>query len=315
MAETNSTSLPDYVIDRDKRANAAGVTLEKRRLSSKGKLTSWYRGTTDQLAGAGMITDPKRVKQSSAKKNISFCGATYVFHPVGYIHDKLTRMGEDDLRLSISNEPIPIDTAEIKGGIKVYWFTEAFERGPAKIFVAPDCKTLIDAGIAPADINEENWMRARLWNDEKSEWENPTIWHVREDSGLICFETYPEIQARLAQQERDKGKFNFSNVEDFREWLVEFNVFYPERCLERYACIETKGGEIYELPKAARDALEAAWLNLRRVVENMQINVRNAPNPQQARLTKALRNVPAAKADTGFQNLMRRITSAQGASE
>ncbi len=197
---TGSTALPDYVQERNARALDAGITLEKQQINSSGRLTSWYRGTPEQFVRAGIASDRAALERAGS----SFSSAMRVFSPLRHaFHATLHRLAMGELRLIVANERLPVETAVIKAGIRVYWYERGWAHRPTlvKVFVAGTRSTLVAAGVAPRKIlsmDIEHYTHGHGVHARRE-----TLWRIDEDhSGSVLYQTYPAAMAKSAAARR-----------------------------------------------------------------------------------------------------------------
>ena len=217
MSPTQSTTaLPDYLEARNKTALEAGLVIEKQKLATSGKLTSWYRGTIEQFARSGLLLDAEAVQRSRRQTITCFSTLLHVYSPLRHaFHVTLYRVCADELRLVVANERLPVDVAIVRGGIKVYWYERgwAHRRTLVKVFVAATRSELVENGVAPHKILSADSERRALGNGPKARRE--LLWRLEEDrSGAVLLETYPAVIARAASRVR---WFEGSEVPSVRE--------------------------------------------------------------------------------------------------
>ena len=204
MSRTPSTTvaLPDYVEDRNARARDAGLTVEKQKAATPGKLTTWYRGTLEQFARSGMLTDPEAVRRSPRQTINCFATLLYIYSPLRHAyHTTLYRLGSDELRLVVSNERLPVETAVVRGGIRVYWYERgwAHRRTLVKVFVGATRRELVECVTAPRKILTDDCDYSPVGHGPKARRE--LLWRIEEDrGGVVMFETYPAAIARAASR-------------------------------------------------------------------------------------------------------------------
>ena len=218
LSRTPSTTftLPDYLEERNTRALAAGLVIEKQKLATPGKLTTWYRGTVEQFCRSGMLLDGDAVRRSRRQTITCFATLLYVFSPLRQaFHLTLYRVGGDELRLVVSNERLPVDVAVIHGGIKVYWFERGWthRRTLVKVFAAATRAELVEACVATRAILAADSESRAVGHAPKARRE--LLWRVQEDrGGAVLLETYPAAIARAAAR---GAVFEGSRVPPMRE--------------------------------------------------------------------------------------------------
>lgn len=197
---STTTALPDYLEERNARATAAGLTIEKQKLASPGKLTTWYRGTIEQFTRSGLLLDAEAVRRSNRQTITCFPTLLHVYSPLRHaFHVTLYRVGPAELRLVVSNERLPVDTAVIRSGIKVYWYERgwAHRRTLVKVYVATTRTELVESGVAPRTILSDDSEHRPVGHGPKARRE--LLWRIEEDrGGAVALETYPAAIARAA---------------------------------------------------------------------------------------------------------------------
>lgn len=197
---STTTALPDYLEDRNARALEAGLILEKQKLASAGKLTTWYRGTIEQFTRSGLLVDAEAIRRSTRQTINCFSTLLHVYSPLRHaFHVTLYRVGPEELRLVISNERLPVDVAVIRGDIKVYWYERgwAHKRTLVKVYVGTTRVELVECGVATRKILTDDSEHRPVGHGPKARRE--LLWRVEEDrDGAVLLETYPAAIARAA---------------------------------------------------------------------------------------------------------------------
>lgn len=201
MSRTPSTAvaLPDYLEDRNTTALAAGLAIEKQKITA-GKLTTWYRGTIEQFSRSGLLLDAEAVRRSNRQTITCFSTLLYVYSPLRHaFHATLYRVGPDELRLVISSERLPVDAAVIRSGIKVYWYERgwAHRRTLVKVYVGATRAELVESGVAARNVLTDDSEHRPVGHGPKARRE--LLWRLEEDrGGAVLLETYPAAIARAA---------------------------------------------------------------------------------------------------------------------
>lgn len=217
MSLTPSTlALPDYVESRNARARAAGLCIEKQKCAVGGKLTTWYRGTLEQFARSGLLTDAEAVRRSPSRTITCFASLLDVYSPLRQaFHATLYRVGAGELRLVVSNERLPVDVAVVRNGILVYWYERGWtqRRTLVKVYVAHTRQELVEAGVASRRILQEDAEYRPVGQGPRSRRE--LLWRVTEErNGCVLLETYPAAMTRADYRTR---AFEGSAVPPVRE--------------------------------------------------------------------------------------------------
>jgi len=212
----STTTLPDYLDARNAAAHEAGLVIEKQKLATSGKLTSWYRGTIEQFARSGLLIDADAVRRSQRQTITCYSTLLHVYSPLRHaFHVTLYRVSSEELRLVVSNERLPVDVAIVRGGVKVYWYERgwAHRRTLVKVFVAATRMELVEGGLAPHRILSDDSEYRPTGTGPKARRE--LLWRLEEDrSGVVLLETYPTAIARAAWRARG---FEGSQVPSVRE--------------------------------------------------------------------------------------------------
>jgi hypothetical protein len=211
-----TTVLPDYLEARNAAALSAGLAIEKEKVASSGKLTTWDRGSIGQFERSGLLIDADAVRRSQRQTITCYSTLLHVYSPLrNAFHVTLYRVSADELRLVVSNERLPVDAVVIRDGIKVYWYERgwAHKRTLVKVFVAATRQELVESGVASHRILAANTEYVPIGNGPKARRE--LLWRVDEDrGGAVLLETYPAAIARAAW----KGRcFEGSNMPPVRE--------------------------------------------------------------------------------------------------
>lgn len=200
----NTTVLPDYLEERNARAIAAGLVIEKQKLATSGKLTTWYRGSVEAFARSQLVTDADAVRRAGSRTITGFGALLNVYAPLRHaFHATLYRVGGEQLRLVVSNERLPVDAAVIRDGILVYWYERGwtYNRTLVKVYVAGTREELIEARVATRRILTNNAEYRPVGYGPKARRE--LLWRLGEEpGGAILFETYPGAIARAESRAR-----------------------------------------------------------------------------------------------------------------
>jgi hypothetical protein len=286
----------------------AGLSIECCK-SLRNKLVTRYRGRLADYVKAGFISNPDRIMKSKAKVRYYDRCCDGIFHPVG-ASPTLRRMGDDDYRMSFT-EDLPIDSADMGNGVRLYWFQRQWTykgksfREMKKIFIAKDCETLIRAGVAGTEIKrDDGYHIERRYVTEGGNSHSVELWTIRKDRrGFVRYTVYPENLARKQRHEAERNLAEFEQPDEWLEQKEDWLCRMVEVVLGEQSAVNTKGGSRYSLRQAdvtaVRCEIEAAIQRIRDIGVKVTL-----PHRQNGPAVKDDR-VESAGSDDRFQKFMR----------
>jgi hypothetical protein len=297
--------LPGYIAERNRRADAAGLLLEKqgRRDSF---LSSWYCGSETQFRSAHLMRIPLGFTFPSkigARK--LFCVRVYCpAEPHAELKCTIAKIGEDRYRLAILNELMPVAWRMIGGRIEVYKFCDLREganSGPATVYIGP-LAALQAAGIAPPEAGHEHHsepgeLHAHLWQCQALE------------GTRHRFVVYHEAEARAHAQEEERGRSNFRNPEQYQDWLLEV-VAASVGMIRRQLRVKTKRRFVYTVPARTLRELEAHFARIRKTLARTEILAEKEDVRAESQRAETRRAALAALRDPHFQRFLGHATTA-----
>jgi hypothetical protein len=291
--------LPAYVDERNRRADAAGLLLEKL-LRRDALLSTWYSGTEAQLRSARLMRMPLGFVFPAKVGSRKICSVR-VFCPAeshAELKCSVTKTADDRYRLAIVNELMPVAWHTLGGRIDVYKYCDLRDganSGPATVYVAP-LAALQAAGIAPAEAEHEHHsepgeLRAHLWESQPI------------DGGRHRFVVFHEAEARAHAQEEERGRSDFRTPEQYQDWLLEI-VAASIGMIRRQLRVKTKRRYIYSVPSRTLKELEAHFARLRKIVGRSEILVQKEDVRGETRRAEVRRAALDALRDAEFQRFL-----------
>jgi hypothetical protein len=296
--------LPDYVDERRARAAEAGLVLEKQ-TRRQSMLSSWYSGSEAQFRAATFLRIsaafkfPVRIGGRKLYSLPVFCPAA----PRAELKCTIAKTGDDQYRLAIVNEIMPVSWRLLGSKIEVYKYCDLHEgsnRGPATVYVGP-LNALQAAGIAPPDAEQQlkrdvNAQRVCLWQAQPIE------------SGRHRFVVHHEAEAKASAEDEERGRSNFKNPEQYQDWLLEV-VAASIGMIRRQLRAKTKKRYIYTVPARTLKELETHFARLRKTIARSEVLVEKEDvraEEQRAALRSA---ALAAMRDADFQRFLGKATT------
>ena len=303
-ARESLSHLPVYIDERNRRAGAAGLTLEKQ-TRREAFLSTWYSGTEQQFRSARLMhmalgfVFPARVGSRKLFCVRVFCPAA----PHAELKCTVAKIGEDRYRLAIVNELMPVAWRTLGGKIDVYKYCDLREganSGPATVHVGPFA-ALQAAGIAPPEAEHENHsdageLRTHLWQCQGVE------------GGRHRFVVYHEAEARARAQEEERGRSNFRNPEQYQDWLLEV-VAASIGMIRRQLRVKTKRRYVYTVPARTLKELEAQFARLRKTLVRSEILVEKEDVQAENQRAELRHATLAAMRDPDFQRFLGQATT------
>ena len=291
--------LPAYIDERNRRADGAGLLLEKL-LRRETLLSTWYSGTEAQIRAARLVrmplgfTFPSKVGSRKICSVRVFCPA----EPHAELKCTVTKVADERYRLAIQNELMPVAWHTLGSRIEVYKYCDLRDGpngGPATVYLGP-LASLQAAGIAPAEAEHEHHsepgeQRAHLWQCQAI------------DGGRHRFVVFHEAEARAHAQEEERGRSNFKNPEQYQDWLLEV-VAASIGMIRRQLRVKTKRRYVYSVPSRTVKELEAQFARLRKIVARAEILVEKEDVRGETQRAELRRAALDALRDADFQRFL-----------
>lgn len=185
-----STSLPEYVLERNQAALAAGLTIE-RQTTSRGYLKTWFRGSEAQWRRSPFCFRAKPF----TKSGMGSWGDFEIFSADRHLRFDVKLRPEGDFRGSIPTEKLPTGTTHLGKGIVRYEMAkEQHRQRYGYLAYLGEPSALIDSKIAPPEILETDEMR----DESSTTGYVPLIWQrsILPD-GRYCFFDLAESERAL----------------------------------------------------------------------------------------------------------------------
>ena len=235
-----SVELPDYVILRNKQAQAAGLRIEKQ-IQSDGRLTTWYRGTEAQWRASPFCQrDPARPfpRKSTMTTGFRCFGLSRGGFDIRVVSDS-------EFRGTLAKEKLPNWTEHLDGGITAY----GMDGGAVVAYLGTKAE-LISRKIAPPLIETESWEYAKLKDRFYS---GPMIWTCDDlDDGRCLYRDHVKTREEIAREEADRHKVNFESPSQMLAASVRIIRAIVSGQIDVMAAAETKSGKLFAL---TRDSL------------------------------------------------------------
>lgn len=290
--------LPAYIAQRNRRADAAGLLLEKT-LRRDGFLSTWYTGTEAQFRAARLMrmplgfTFPTKI---GARKILSvrvFCPA----EPHSELRCTIAKATGERYRLAVVNELLPVAWHAL-GRIEVYKYSDLREgpnAGPATVFIGP-LAGLQAAGIAPPEASHER--ESEPGELHAASWQCQAL-----DGGRHRFVVYHEAEARAHAQEEERGRCNFRSPEQYQDWLLEV-LAASIGMIRRQLRVKTKRRYVYSVPARTLKELEAQFARLRKTIARSEILIEKEDVRAETQRAEMRRASLAALRDADFQRFL-----------
>lgn len=291
--------LPGYVNERNAQAVEAGLRID-RQSRKGGVLSTWYCGSEAQFRAFKLLripatfAFPARIRGRKLLALAVFSPAT----PAAELKCTIAKAGDDQYRLAVANEVMPVSWRSLGRSIAVYKYTELKEgpnAGPATVYVGPFA-SLASAGIAPPEAARE--ARAEAGNQRLPLWQSQPL-----PGGRHRFVVYHEAEARASAQDEERGRSNFKNPEQYQDWLLEV-IAASIGMIRRQLRVKTKRRFVYTVPAKTLKELEAHFAKLRRTVVKSEILVEKEDVRAEAQRAELRRAALAAMRDAQFQRFL-----------
>ena len=291
--------LPDYIDERNRYADEAGLTIEKR-ARRQGRLSTWYGGSEAQFRAARLLRIPPGFnfpQKIGGRRLFSlpvFCPAA----PRAELKCSVVKTGGDRYRLAVMNELMPAAWRALGSRVAVYKYTELREganTGPATVYIGPFA-ALRAAGIAPPEAERESQSetaesRSHLWQAQAL------------PGGRYRFVVYHEAEARARAQDEERGRSNFKTAEQYQDWLLEV-VAASIGMIRRQLRVKTKRRYIYTVQSRALKELEAHFARLRKTIARAEIVTEKEDVRAEEQRAELRRAALEAMRDAEFQRFL-----------
>ena len=298
-ARESLSHLPTYIDERNGRADAAGLHLDKL-VRRESLLSSWYSGTEAQFRSARLMrlplgfAFPAKVGSRKICSVRVFCPA----EPNAELRCTIGKIAEDRYRLAVLNELMPVAWHTLGGRIDVYKYCDLRDganSGPATVYLGP-IAALQATGIAPPEalhehLSEPGELRAHLWQCQAI------------DGGRHRFVVFHEAEARAHAQEEERGRCNFRNPEQYQDWLLEV-VAASIGMIRRQLRVKTKRRYVYSVPARTLKELEAQFARLRKTIARSEILIEKEDVRAESRRAELRRAALDALRDAHFQRFL-----------
>lgn len=215
-------NLPDYLQERMSRAMASGLYIKRFKLIDN-SLSLTFDGLPDQYLKSGFVTDEAAfLRFIESKRKNAYCPWRYLnFYTAGFGgFPLLTRRDNGLFRVTIGKEPVPDETEQITGRVKMFRFLNAqtaYDGEIVHVYVGPDRDSLMEAKVAPEAIKNREWWRG-VNNDKQGE----IIWSVNEAYGMVYLYRYVTREQQAWREEDDLRKRSFKSPEDYSHMMSSF---------------------------------------------------------------------------------------------
>lgn len=289
----DADELPDYVIERNRAALAAGLAVERQEFIGD-RLTTWYRGTEAQWrvsAFCRRTPDRPFTRKSVMRSNFSCFGIEHAYLEVRAVSDA-------EFRGTIANEQLPTWTERVTDGITAY----GMDAMGAIAYVGAKA-TLISRGIAPPEVAAESWGRAEHPSGFGS---GPVVWNCYDrPDGRCLFLDYVATREQVARERADKGKYPYESGSKMLAAWANTTEVVVNSCRAQFARVETIGGKVFTVTRDSLESVEGAIDDLIDAIRCAQVIEREA-NPAGPELRARASN---AHADTGFRAFLAQLSA------
>lgn len=291
--------LPGYVDERHGQASEAGLTLEKQ-IRKQGMLSTWYSGSEAQYRAVRLLripagfAFPARIGGRRLFSLRVFCPAA----PHADLRCTIAKTGEDQYRLAIVNEVLPVAWRSLGAKVQLYKYCDLREganAGPATVYIGP-LPALQAAGIAPPEAERE--LHSAAGQHRTCLWQAQPL-----AAGRYRFVVYHEAEARARAQDEERGRSNFKNPEQYQDWLLEV-VAASIGMIRRQLRVKTKRRFVYTVPSRTLKELEAHFARLRKTIARSEIVVEKEDVRAEEQRAELRRAALAAMRDPEFQRFL-----------
>jgi hypothetical protein len=306
---TRGLALPDYILERNRAALAAGLTIERQDIS-RSALTTWYRGTEAQWRASPFCGRTKPFTRSAMTMDFECFSAGGDSYRPGRIGINVQfRADAGDYRGSIAREPLPDHTEDLGQGITLYLFgARRLEDCDRAVYVGP-AHRMIERGIAPREILSQAEMVTPAVG---AGYYNVALWNrsILPD-GRYCFIDYPgerrrqqrekqESAARMRADGFDDGKRGFAKPSQVAARWAAYAANFLRVLENEYSRFDGSAGTF----AATADALTTIRELRDELVDAIRCaDIRLMPKQATPTTTDPGR-LSAARADTEFQGFM-----------
>jgi hypothetical protein len=297
MAKTKKVTFPDYIVARNANARRAGLVLEQQVLKG-GLLTTWYRGTEAQWRASGFLIRPHMKFPSKSQNGYALTAFGF---KLGYysISGSLKKVSDAEFRGCFSNEEIPEHVQSLGGGIIAYSTHERTrDRDDAcTLYAGPTKKALIARGIAPAEIEDNNWFRDAARRED-------VVWTAGElDGGRHYFRLNLDATERVNRTKAEGREQPFEKPSELvKRFASVFWRDYKMGMLEN-ARVRTVGGETFYIDKDSLEEIDDAAREVYQAIIGSRAFVQPKVSAEIARKTVK------AKADSKFLCFMSSVVN------
>jgi hypothetical protein len=283
-------TFPDFIIERNRQAAAAGLTIERQDITG-GLLTTWYRGTEEQWRASAFCFRTRPFNRSAMYSSGDF----YCFSP-GCTGIVVQRRPEGDYRGSVPRERLPGRTRALEHGVVVYEMNNSFHEKKYFVYVG-DAQALIDIRIAPQEIldNRHGWdvvngHRQRIWERR----------YLKD--GRCCFWNYFPDRKPDDPNVFDDGKRQITRESQLTARWAGIANLAMRKMMEEFRCVETDSGRVFTVTGDACAAVEEAIKELVGTIRCAQVTTK----VKQEREREDIERVVQARTDGAFREFMKK---------
>jgi hypothetical protein len=305
-AKCNPTvSLPEYILDRNRAALAAGLTIERQDIE-RGSLTTWYRGTETQWKGSPFCQRTGAFTRARMLEFSCFSPAplwTFSVNP---------RPDRGDYRGSMPREPLPERIEQLGDGIAVYtmranpkicnWLNIDSDCERYSVYVGVG-QALVDWKIAPAEI-----LINRDLHVKTARGGSYTVW----EREVLPDGRYAFFDFGMPNDDKIKLRQSFGAASQLTTKWAQFAQNVLAIGEEEYARARGPDGKRFSV---APDSLAT----IRELAEELIDAIRCADvverEARPAKIVQPPWRSRAAHADVGFQDLLKRVSSGMPAKD
>lgn len=288
MADADTIVLPDYIIQRNAQAQAAGLRVVRQKLAGA-LLTTAYQGTEAAWRASGFVHGRLVFKGDGREVTLQ-----HIFTPddharFGCFRTALAPQRNGEYRIEIAGELVPESVADAGDGIMVYemrlppnadW--HGADKGSYLLYTGARA-ALFDRSFAPPEAAEKSSLIERpfLANEYVVMWEWDQYGLRQREQAR--FRVYIDAPARLEQLElaqQEKERRDYKRPADMLEQFSRMMEAHALACLGEYTEKLTQGRQIYTLAPESVDAIREVIDELRQTIVEAQVYVkREATEP------------------------------------
>jgi hypothetical protein len=290
-----ASSLPDYVMERNRQAQAAGLTVE-RCIVNGTALSTWYRGTEAAWRRSPFC---RRPADKPFPRNFGYCDfmCFSLGCETGHISILARNMPDGQIRGAINKEPLPEWEDSLPCGVQIY--SMPTRHGGPVVYVGAG-KVLVEQKLAPPEIlTGSGWGRA---NGADCPAGGEMVWRVCSlGDGRDIYTDYVGTREAAARAAAERGKVDYQSPLDLLNAWRDGAALMLRVLNDQFRQVESKAGKIYTVEKTSIDEVSEAMDDLLDAISNASVRVRDSDPLGKETARRAM----AARSDALFLGFLR----------